>query len=255
MGNIYSEEDLEFLTALANQAAIAIDNAQLYKKIQEEAVVRSKLELFFPEAVRKKLQEEDSLKIVDTEVTELFCDICKFTELSSTMEPRQVIEMLNEYFKVMVEDIVFPYKGTLEKYIGDALLAIWGAPYQLPDDAERAVKAAIEMQWAVRRLNEQWIKRRNLHIQIHIGINTGKVAAGNIGSENLIQYAAIGDTTNVTSRICNQAKAGEILISQSTVDKLGDRTFHLEAIPPVMVKGKDQPLQLYRLRWNQTMPY
>lgn len=217
--------------------------------------MRAKLELFFPETVRQKLQEEDTLKIIDTEVTELFCDISKFTEMSSTMQPRQVINMLNEYFKVMVEDIVFPYKGTLEKYIGDALLAIWGAPYRLPDDAERAVKAAIAMQQAVLDLNAQWVQRRNLQIQIHIGINTGKVAAGNIGSEKLIQYAAIGDTTNVTSRICNEAKAGEILISQTTLDKLGDRTLPIETIPPVKVKGKNQPIQLYRVLWHQPNPY
>jgi len=150
----------------------------------------------------------------------------------------------------MVEDIVFKYEGTLEKYIGDALLAVWGAPYQQVDDAERAVRAAIEMQQAVCRLNEQWVKRRNLEIQIHIGLNTGKVAAGNIGSQKLIQYATIGDTTNVTSRICSAAQAGEILISQSTFDKISDRTLPIEEIPPVLVKGKDQPLQLHRVLWN-----
>jgi adenylate cyclase len=106
------------------------------------------------------------------------------------------------------------------------------------------------MQRAVCRLNEQWVQRRNLQIQIHIGLNTGKVAAGNIGSQKLIQYATIGDATNVTSRICSAAKAGEILISQSTLDRLSAGTVPLEKIPPVIVKGKDQPLQLYRVLWN-----
>ncbi len=248
--NIYSQEDLEFLTALANQAAIAIDNAQLYQKMQAEAVMRSKFERFFPEPVSKKLKEEGNLEIIDTEVTALFADISKFTEMSSLMKPRQVIEMLNEYFQVMVEDIVFEYEGTLEKYIGDALLAVWGAPYCQPDDADRAVQAAIAMQRAVIHLNQDWFKRRNLEIQIHIGLNTGKVAAGNIGSQKLIQYATIGDTTNVTSRICSAAQEGEILISQSTLDKLKNKTLPLEKMSPVKVKGKDQPLQLYRLRWD-----
>ncbi len=248
--NLYSEEDLAFLTGLVNQAAIAIENAQLNKKIQAAAVMQAKLELFFPQTVSKKLKEEGNLEIIDTEVTALFADISHFTEMSSRMEPRQVIEMLNEYFQVMVEDIVFKYEGTLEKYIGDALLAVWGAPYQQMDDAERAVRAAIEMQQAVCRLNERWVKRRNLEIQIHIGLNTGKVAAGNIGSQKLIQYATIGDTTNVTSRICSAAQAGEILISQSTFDKISDRTLPIEEIPPVLVKGKDQPLQLHRVLWN-----
>ncbi|GAB4184607.1 MAG: hypothetical protein Fur006_22230 [Coleofasciculaceae cyanobacterium] len=251
LSNIYSEEDLEFLTALANHAAIAIENSRLYKKMEEEAVIRDKLERFFPPDVSKKLREEGYLEIVETEVTALFADISDFTKLSSTMEPRQVIEMLNEYFKIMVEEIVFPYEGTLEKYIGDALLAVWGAPYPKEDDTERAVRAAVEMQWAVCRLNEEWAQQRNLQIQIHIGINTGKVAAGNIGSEKLIQYAEIGDTTNVTSRICSLAKAGEILISQTTFDKLRGWKLPLEKLKPVWVKGKERPLQLYRLLWEE----
>lgn len=249
--DIYSDEDLEFLMVLANQAAIAIENSCLYEKMQTEAVMRDKLERFFPPTVSRKLKEEGNLEIVEAEVTALFADISDFTKMSSTMEPRQVIEMLNEYFKVMVEEIVFPYEGTLEKYIGDALLAVWGAPYQKDDDAWRAVWAAIEMQWAVCRLNEEWGQRGKQPIQIHIGINTGKVAAGNIGSEKLIQYAAIGDTTNVTSRICGVAKAGEILISQSTFDKFEEQSFPLEKLDPVLVKGKEYPLQLYRLLWEK----
>lgn len=250
MADIYSQEDLEFLTALANQAAIAIENTELNKKMQSEAIVRTKLERFFPQAVSKKLKEEGNLEIVDTEVTALFADISGFTAMSSTMEPRQIIEMLNEYFEVMVEDIVFQYEGTLEKYIGDALLAVWGAPYRQPDDARRAVQAAIAMQQAVSRLHEQWRQRHGIEIQIHIGLNTGKVAAGNIGSQNLIQYATIGDTTNVTSRICSAAQEGEILIAQTTLDQLNDPNLAIEKMPPVWVKGKDHPLQLYRVLWN-----
>ncbi|NER20311.1 MAG: GAF domain-containing protein [Symploca sp. SIO1C2] len=247
MVNVYRQEDLEFLTALANQAAIAIENAKLYKQIEAEAVMRAKFESFFPEAVSKKLKEEGQLKTVDTEVTALFADISRFTQICSRMEPRQVIEMLNEYFQVMVEDIVFKYEGTLEQYIGDGLLAIWGAPYRQTDDAKRAVQAAIEMQRAVGRLNRDWAKRRNLQIKIHIGLNTGKVAAGNIGSPQLIQYGTIGDTTNLASRICDVAKGGEILISNTTLNQLSDRTIPVVKIPPVRVKGKQQPLQLYRV--------
>ncbi|MGQ4647416.1 adenylate/guanylate cyclase domain-containing protein [Lyngbya aestuarii] len=249
--NVYSDEDLVFLACLANQAAIAIENSRLYQQMQAEAVLLDKLERFFPESVSKKLREEGNLEIIDTEVTVLFCDISSFTEMSSQMEPRQLIEMLNEYFQIMVEEIVFPYEGTLEKYIGDALLAVWGAPYQRKNDVDQAVQAAIAMQWAVCRLNQEWAKRRNLEIKIHIGLNTGKVAAGNIGSKKLIQYAAIGDTTNVASRICSVAKADEILISQSTFNKLENRTLPLQKMAPVQVKGKDLPLQLYRLLWEQ----
>lgn len=251
LSNVYSDEDVEFLTGLANQAAIAIDNARLYKNIQAEAIIRDKLERFFPQTVARKLKEVDKLEIVDTEVTALFSDISGYTEMSSKMEPRQIISMLNEYFKLMVEEIVFRYEGTLEKYIGDALFAVWGAPYQTTDDVERALKAAIDMQWAIRRLNKDWEKRGQQQIAIHIGINSGKVAAGNIGSEKLIQYATIGDTTNVTSRICSEAKSNEILICQTTIDRLKEHNFPLETIDPVKVKGKDEPIQLYRLLWQE----
>lgn len=249
--NVYGEEDLEFLAALANQAAIAIDNSQLQRRMQEEAVIRDKLERFFPQTVTRKLRETDRLDIVDTEVTALFADISGFTEMSSTMEPRQVIAMLNEYFQVMVEEIVFRYQGTLEKYIGDALFAVWGAPYRHPDDPIQAVKAAVEMQNAVIQLNERWLREGKRAIQIHIGLNTGKVAAGNIGSDRLIQYATIGDTTNVTSRICNVAQGGEIVLSARTYAALADLNLPCEGLPPTPVKGKAEPLRLYKLRWQE----
>lgn len=249
---IYTEEDLEFLSALGTQAAIAIDNSRLTDKMQQEAIWRDKMERFFPKAISRKLREEGHLEIIDTEVTALFADISDFTKMSSTMKPRQVIEMLNDYFNVMVEEIIFAYEGTLEKYIGDALLAVWGAPYARKDDSNRAVQAAIDMQYAVRRLNREWEAKGRQPIAIHIGLNTGKVAAGNIGSKKLIQYAAIGDTTNVTSRICNVAKAHEIILSRSTYNKLKNRDdLPLEKLPPVRVKGKEKPLQLYRLHWQR----
>lgn len=251
LSDIYSQEDVEFLSALANQAAIAIDNADLVKKMQEEAVIRNKLERFFPPAVSRKLREEGKINIVETEVTALFSDITRFTEMSSRMEPRQVISMLNEYFKLMVEEIVFPFEGTLEKYIGDALVAVWGAPYSRHDDVDRAVHAAIAMQWAVQHMKHQWRQEYGEPIYIHIGLNTGQVAAGNIGSSRLIQYTHIGDTMNVASRICSAAKGNEILIAQSTFDKLGDRSIPLEKLPPIIVKGKEEPLQLYRVNWQE----
>lgn len=248
--NIYSDEDLEFLIALANQAAIAIENTELNKKLEAAAVMQSKFERFFPKTVSKKLREEGNIEVIDTEVTALFSDISGFTELCSEMEPRQVIEMLNEYFPAVVEEIIFQYEGTLEKYIGDALLAVWGAPYRQPDDAARAVHAAVAMQRAIYKLNKQWLQQRNIQIQVQIGLNTGKVAAGNIGSPKLVQYATIGDTTNVSSRICSAAKPGEILMAETTFQQLHDPSFNVEKLAPVRVKGKDEPLQLYRLLWD-----
>ncbi|PZO41674.1 MAG: adenylate cyclase [Pseudanabaena frigida] len=251
-GHAYHKEDLEFLSSLANQAAIAIENANLYRNMQAEVIRRTKLERFFPAAVSQKIEEGwDLNRIIETEVTALFSDISGFTEMTSPMQPRKVLEFLNEYFKVMVEDIVFPFGGTLEKYIADALLAVWGSPYQKENDAIMAVNAAIAMQWAMRQLNDQWAYQgRDLQIQIHIGLNTGMVASGNIGSENLIQYTNIGDTMNVASRICTAAKAGEIYISESTKTNVSPHNLPLEKLEPIKVKGKEEPLQLYRVLWE-----
>ena len=251
-GHAYYKEDLEFLSSLANQAAIAIENARLYRNMQLEVIRRANLERFFPAAVSQKIEEGwDLNRIVETEVTALFADISGFTEMTSQMQPRKVLEFLNEYFKVMVEDIVFPYGGTLEKYIADALLAVWGSPYQREDDAVMAVNAAIAMQWAMRHLNQYWESQgRDLQIQIHIGLNTGMVASGNIGSETLIQYTNIGDTMNVASRICNAAQAGEVFISESTRFKISELNLPLKQLDLIKVKGKEEPLQLYRVLWQ-----
>jgi adenylate cyclase len=254
----YTEEDLEFLAAIAGQATIAIENTLLSERIRRAAVNQAKFARFFPRAVSQKLLEADSLEIVETDATVVFADIANFTQLSSVMPPKQVITMLNQYFTVMVEDIIFPYEGTLEKYIGDALLAVWGAPYAKPDDAERALRAAIAMQKSLKELNRTWTKNRTippefLPLQIHIGIHSGLVAAGNIGSPQLIQYATIGDTTNLTNRICNEAKAGEILLSQATIDRLAKMSLTdlpIEKLPPTYLKGRSDSIQLYRLHWS-----
>lgn len=246
----YGDQDLEFLGAFANQAAIAIENSRLYNKIQQEAVLRNNFLRFFPPTTIKRLMDDDmgDLGIIDTVVTAMFADISDFTAMSSSMQPREVMEMLNEYFPVMAE-IVFKYEGTLEKYIGDALLVAWGAPYAHEDDAERAVLAAMEMQQALVKLNQSWQGRR--HLSIHIGLNTGPAAAGNIGSENFIQYATIGDTTNVAARICSIAGANEIVMSAATLAKVRRLNLPIEQLKPVMVKGKKEPLTLFRLDWRR----
>jgi adenylate cyclase len=158
------------------------------------------------------------------------------------MEPREVVAILNRYFPVMAE-IVFRHEGTLEKYIGDALMAIWGAPAPHEDDADRALQAALDMRRALKVLNAQ-LKEP---LEVHMGLNAGPVAFGNIGSADYQQFAAIGDATNVASRVCSLASNGEILISETLRERLRGG-YDLEALPLALVKGKDKPLQAYRVR-------
>jgi len=250
--NRYGREDLDFLGAFASQAAQSIENARLTGKLQEEAVRRSSLLRFFPPSVVGPLMGSSDFgsQVRDEDVTVLFSDISGFTAMSSKLAPREVVDLLNRYFPVMAE-IVFRHEGTLEKYIGDALMAIWGVPTPHEDDADRALSAALEMRSAVERLNRGWGEDRRL--EIHVGLNSGPVAFGNIGSPDYVQFAAIGDTTNVSARVCNAAQAGEVLVSEATRRRLKTGRFALEALPPVVVKGKTEPLLLHRAGWTPVL--
>ncbi len=251
----FTGEDLELLSAFAAQAAVALDNSRLYAALQREAIARSNLLRFFPPTTIAELMKSPELTVeaIDTEVTALFCDISGFTAMSARMHPRDVVALLNRYFPVMTE-IVFEREGTLEKYIGDALLAVWGAPFRRDDDALRAVESAVAMQRAMLGLNEELRHEFGPSFQplrIHIGLNSGPVAAGNIGSEQFLQYATIGDATNIASRICAIAGPGEIALGVPTVQRLGeDPPFRLDGPSRHYVKGREEAIPVYKIRWK-----
>jgi adenylate cyclase len=180
-------------------------------------------------------------------VTVLFSDISGFTSMASHMRPQEVVDLLNAYFPSMVE-IIFRHGGTLEKFVGDAVLAVWGAPVERPDDADRAVTAALEMQAAVGRFNATRAARGEAPISVHMGIASGQAAAGYIGTDRYIQYAVIGDTTNVASRICSAAGPGEILVGEQTRSRITPGVCLLEPAPPIAAKGKDRPVPVHRVR-------
>lgn len=249
----YVQEDLEFLEAFGGQAGIALENSRLSRQLQEEAVRRSSLLRFFPPTVLGPLMESADFGQTphDCIVTVLFSDISGFTAMSSGRPSREVVALLNRYFPVMAE-IVFRYEGTLEKYIGDALMAIWGVPSAKPDDADRALAAALEMQEALARMNAE--RGDAPELAIHIGLNSGPVTFGNIGSASYVQFAAIGDTTNVASRVCNVAGAGEVVVAESTRQRLSRPDVPLTALPPAVVKGKAEPLTVWRAERGAAPP-
>lgn len=247
----FGQEDLEFLAGFASPAALAIHNARLSQELERKAVLENNLIRFFPEAVRRRLLDAPATlhDAVETEATALFADISGYTTLSSRLNPREIIGLLNEYFPRLA-DAVFLHEGTLEKYIGDALLAVWGAPFRTPDDAKRALSAAVAMQKAVFELSRSWESRLGGPLRIHVGLHTGPVAAGNIGVESYLQYATIGDAINLASRISNVAGPGEIVLSEATRGALGQTRYPLEALPPVLLKGHTGAGTLYRVRWS-----
>lgn len=251
----FTGDDLELLSAFAAQAAIALENSRLYAALEREAVARSNLLRFFPPTTIAELMKSPSLEVeaIETDVTALFCDISGFTAMSARMHPRDVVALLNRYFPVMTQ-IVFDREGTLEKYIGDAVLAVWGAPFRRDDDAERALDSAVAMQRAMTELNKRLAAEFGptfKPLRIHIGLNSGPVAAGNIGSQQLLQYATIGDATNMASRICSLAGPDEIAIGVPTVQRLGENPrYRLDGPSRHYVRGREEAIPIYKIRWR-----
>jgi len=171
--------------------------------------------------------------------------------MSEKMEPQEVVELLNEYFSEMT-DLVFENGGTLDKYLGDGLMAVFGAPLTKEDDSLRAVKTAIEMQQALVKLNRDWEAMGQRSLKMGLGINTGPVTAGNIGSSRRMDYTVIGDAVNLASRLCANAAGGQILISESTHRTLGG-SLPAKRLDPIRVKGKETPVEVYEILWAETL--
>ncbi|MBI4870898.1 MAG: GAF domain-containing protein [Candidatus Riflebacteria bacterium] len=246
----FEEDDLKLLTAFGDQAAIAIDNARLYEAIEAETKQRENLSRYLsPDIVDKILAEKGDIgrggQLVNATV--LFCDIRGFTTFSEARraQPQLVVGILNEYLEAMTASI-FEYGGTLDKYLGDGMLAIFGAPFRAEDAPYRAVCAAMAMQMQMDRLCRQWMEKEGFWLLMGVGINTGEVVAGSIGSPKRMDYTVIGDCVNTASRVCSIAQGREILITDDTYQLVKDR---IEVRDPrqLKVKGKNEPIVVYKV--------
>ena len=248
--NSFGDEDLEFLIAFSGIAAVAIENGQLTERIQREAVVLSNFQRYFaPDVAETIASQEEQVQLGGQKlpVVVFFSDIRGFTSMSEKMNPDEIATLLREYFTEMVE-IVFENGGTLDKFMGDAIMALWGAPLQHGDDADRAMLAAIEMQETLTKLNEKWAAEgRTQRVEIGIGINFGDVFAGNIGSDRRLEYTVIGDAVNVASRLCSKAGPGEIMVSEPFFKALTSPP-DIEALDPIDLKGKAEAVPVYRVK-------
>ena len=245
----FSEDDMEFLSAFSGIAAVAVENSQFAQRIQQEAMIRSNFERYFAPGLAARIASSpDAVKLGGDKrpVAVLFSDIRGFTALSETMNPDDMAHLLTEYFTEMVE-CVFRHGGTLDKFIGDAVMAQWGAPLGEPDDADRAMQSAIEMIHELDKLNVKWKKEGRPGMQIGIGLNYGEAFAGNIGSERRLEYTVIGDTVNTASRLCSAAAPREILISDE-FRRVLRKPPKLEEQEPMELKGKSQPVPVYRVK-------
>ena len=244
----FTEEDLEFLVAFSGIAAVAIENSEFAERIRRQTLVRSNFERYFaPQLAERIANSPEAIKLGGEKrrIAVLFSDIRGFTQLSESMTPDEMASLLTEYFTEMVE-CVFRHGGTLDKFMGDAVMAQWGAPIGSSDDADRAMAAALDMMAAMETLNRRWQEEGRPRLELGIGLNYGEAFAGNIGSERRLEFTVIGDTVNTASRLCSAAESGDILITESMRDALKARP-PLAECPGVELKGKSQPLAVYRV--------
>jgi adenylate cyclase len=246
--NAFSEKDLKILSAIASQAAIALENAELGARIEQEAITRAELSRFLSPAVADMVvQGQVELFRVGrlAEVTVLFADIRGFTSMAENESPQETVSMLNAFFSAMA-GVVFKYQGNLDKFIGDCVMAVWGPPSQHADDASRALKAALEMQIEVNKLNAKRMAAGQIPLEVGVGVNTGQAVVGYMGSNERHEFTAIGDSVNTASRLCGLAKGGEIIASAATLTAAGSG-FRSQAMSMSQVKGKEKGIFTYRI--------
>ncbi len=250
----FQAKDLELVQTVANQAARFIEINILGKKVEAEIVSRERLSrLLSPNIAERvisgQLEVKQGGQRVD-ECTVFNSDIRGFTRMSEGATPEVLVEMLNEYFEIMV-DTIFKYEGTLDKFMGDGIMALWGAPVQSPDDALRSVESALEMADVLGQFNRRRMERDAPPLAVGIGIHTGPLVAGYIGSSKALSYTVIGDTANTSARLCSVALAGQIIVSESTYAKLKGKV-EVEELPSAKVKGKEKPLRIYNVLRRST---
>jgi adenylate cyclase len=225
----------------------------LYRFISEEKLrkgVKSAFENFMdPKVVREILKEPKDIKLggEEREVTVYFSDIEKFSSISEKLQPAELIELLNEYLSEMTDQIL-DHGGFLDKYIGDAIVAAFGTPQEQPDHAVKACLATIDNQQRLRELNVKFKEEGRLQIQARIGLNSGRVLVGNVGSTNRLSYTVIGDEVNLGARLeaANKYYGTYTMISERTYELAKD---HIEAreLDVIRVVGKEKPVKIYEL--------
>ncbi len=245
----FNEEDMYFLSAFANQAAVAITNAKLFDDVRREERMRTSLQRFMSPNLVDEMVQKGTMNLalggVKKKIAVLFCDIRGFTPMAEKEPVETVVGLLNEYFSTMSEAI-FANQGTLDKFIGDAIMAIYGAPLELTNSSLKAVKSALEMRARLSQLNEKWKKEGKPQLEVGFGINTGEAIVGNIGSERRMEYTAIGDMVNVASRVEGETEHNQIFITEATLADLEGKA-EVKKLSPVQLKGKSSKVQIYEV--------
>lgn len=244
----FQAADLELMSGIGVGAGLALSNAFLSHQVKEEARTREFLGRFLsPVVVEQVIARKIDLKRGghEADVTVMFADIRGFTSLTERSKPANVVALLNEYFDQMVE-VVFRHGGILDKFIGDALMAVWGAPLDTPDDATRAVAAGREMQQVLASFNDLRRDRGEEPVAIGVGLASGRCISGAIGAHRRMEYTVIGDAVNLASRLAGIAAAGQVLCDEETYERAGTPK-NTRQLPPTQVKGKTRPVAVYEI--------
>ncbi|MDB5050525.1 MAG: Adenylate cyclase, partial [Fibrobacteres bacterium] len=249
-GAKFNGDDLDLCMNIAGISGVAIENMELYKKLETESLIRDHLKRFCsPNIAEKIIAERGSsdfhLQSQKTNLTVLFADIRGFTPLSETLAPLEVAQLLNSYFSEMCT-IVFANGGTLDKFIGDCMMVLFNAPMPVKDHEYMAVKTALEMKTRLRKMLPELQAKGIPEFQVGIGINTGEAVVGSIGTSSRMEYTAIGDTVNISSRVCGIAKPNQILITESVHEKVKDR-FRTVMLGATQLKGKSRQVLVHEV--------
>ncbi len=245
----FQPKDLELITSVASQAALFIENTILAKKVEREMVLRDRFSrLVAPNVAEQMISGKLEVKkggVLIEELTIFNSDIRGFTAMSENAPAEVLVEMLNEYFERMVETL-FKYEGTLDKFMGDGIMAFWGAPVVHRDDAVRCVQCALDQSEVLGTYNRERLAEGKPALAVGYGIHTGPAVVGYIGSSKALSYTCIGDTANTSARLCSSATAGQIVISETTLALLGNR-FEFEEIESKSLKGKERPMRRFNV--------
>jgi adenylate cyclase len=245
----FHEDDLQFLIAIGQYAGMALAQMQLVSEQRQNAKLVGRLMANFSPKVRDVLMEQarrGKLRPGGTksEVTVLFCDICGFTQSAAQMDAHDVVDMLNQYFQPLIEAIL-NHDGTVDKFVGDAILAVFGSPQADPQQHEKAVRAALGIQQAVQATSQLRAARSDVTCQVRVGVHSGEVFHGFVGSAERLEFTVIGDAVNRASRFCDGAQGGEIIISPEVYE----RVFKLVRADKTTIATKNEgDMTAYRVR-------